>query len=70
MVHLGPDERLHVDGTRDNVVCVADGLLYVRVDDDDDDVLLMGGDRIVLHAGTAVHAWNAGDEPAQVIVGA
>jgi uncharacterized cupin superfamily protein len=61
VVQLEPDERLHVD---DGVVCVADGLLYVRAGDDD--VVLTSGDQIALSAGA--HAWNAGDEPAQVII--
>ena len=61
VVHLEPDERLSV---RSGVVCVADGLLYVRAGDDD--VLLLSGEQMVL--GRDARAWNAGDERAQVII--
>jgi hypothetical protein len=66
MVHLEPDDRLALDLAREHVVCVADGLLYLTIGDDD--VMLMGGEQIVVPAGSGVHAWNAGDEPARVIV--
>src|SRR5688500_14054247 len=66
VVELASDDRLALDNSRDNVVCVADGLLYLTVGDDD--VMLVGGEQIKLRAGTDVRAWNAGDEPAQVIL--
>ena len=66
MVRLEPDDRLALDLTRENVVCIADGLLYLAIGDDD--VTLMGGEQIVVPAGSDIRAWNAGDEPARVIV--
>ena len=66
IVHLDPDEPLPLDASRENVVCVADGLVYLTIGDED--VILMSGERVALRAGDDVRAWNAGDEPARVIV--
>jgi hypothetical protein len=65
-VQLEPDDRLGVDTNRDNLISVTEGLLYLAIGDDD--VMLLGGEQIALRAGEPVRAWNAGDEPTQVII--
>jgi quercetin dioxygenase-like cupin family protein len=66
-VQLAPDEQLRLEEHGDRFVCVLEGVVYVTFREDD--VLLMPGDQLVIHAGEAHRAWNAGDEPARVVVG-
>ena len=63
---LAAGDLLSTDSTRDQLVRVADGIVYVRREDDD--AVLLAGDSITLHAGEPRRVWNAGDETAQVAV--
>jgi quercetin dioxygenase-like cupin family protein len=63
---LTAGELVSTDTTKDQIVRVTDGILYVRRDDDE--AVLVAGDSTTLRAGEPRRAWNAGDEPARVVV--
>jgi|tagenome__1003787_1003787.scaffolds.fasta_scaffold20962731_5 mannose-6-phosphate isomerase-like protein (cupin superfamily) len=62
---VAPDERLHVDPSRDTSLSVVDGVVYAAIGDDD--YVMTPGDRVAIPAGAAVRVWNAGDEVARVV---
>jgi quercetin dioxygenase-like cupin family protein len=66
VVALAPEQHLPLDSPREVTLAVFDGVLYVTVGDDD--YVLMPGDSVSLRAGARARAWNAGDDPARVIV--
>ena len=63
---LAPGDLLRTDPSRNQLIRVTDGIVYVRRDDDD--AVLLPGDAITIAAGAPRRVWNAGDEPARVIV--
>jgi quercetin dioxygenase-like cupin family protein len=63
---LAPGDALGTDSSVDQLVRVTDGVVYVRRGDDD--AVLLAGDAITIPAGESRRVWNAGDEPARVIV--
>jgi quercetin dioxygenase-like cupin family protein len=63
---LAPGDPLHTDPSRDELIRVTDGIVYVRLGDDD--AVLVAGDSITVAAGEPRRAWNAGDETARVEV--
>jgi quercetin dioxygenase-like cupin family protein len=67
-MQLAPDQRLELEASREQVISVAAGVLYVALGDDE--VVLTAGDSVTIAAGEPRRAWNAGDEPAEVDVSA
>jgi mannose-6-phosphate isomerase-like protein (cupin superfamily) len=65
---LAPGDALATDPSLNQLVRVTDGLVYVRRGDDD--AVLFAGDALTIPAGEPRRVWNAGDEPARVIVAA
>ncbi|MEA2467154.1 MAG: Mannose-6-phosphate isomerase [Thermoleophilaceae bacterium] len=65
-MQLAPAQRLELDSPCDQVVTVEAGVLYVVLADDE--VALTPGDSLRVASGEPARAWNAGDEPAQVVV--
>ena len=69
VVELAVDERIdpaQLDTRRDATLAVVDGIVCVSVGDDD--YVLMPGDSVTLRAGADARAWNAGDDPARLII--
>ena len=64
--NLAVGELLSTDTERDQTIRVTDGILYVRRDDDE--AVLTAGDSVTLYAGEPRRVWNAGDEPARVVI--
>jgi quercetin dioxygenase-like cupin family protein len=65
-MQLAPDQPLELDASREQVVSVSAGVLYVALDGDE--MVLTAGDLVTIAAGSRRRVWNAGDEPAQVTV--
>ena len=65
-MQLAPEQRLELDASREQVIAVAAGVVYVALADDE--VVLTAGDSIAIAAGEPRRAWNAGDSIAHVVV--
>jgi len=65
-MELAPDQRLRLETSRDQVVSVAEGVLYVVIGENE--AVLTAGDSIAIAAGEQARAWNGGDETARVEV--
>ena len=66
---LQPDERLpgdRLDESRDQLIVVSEGVVYVALEDDDS--VLTPGDSALIRAGQPRRVWNAGDETARFVV--
>jgi quercetin dioxygenase-like cupin family protein len=65
-MQLAPDQPLELDASCDQLISVADGIVYVALEDGE--AVLSAGDSVVIPAGAPRRAWNAGDEAASVEV--
>jgi quercetin dioxygenase-like cupin family protein len=63
---LAPGDPLVTDRGRSLLLRVVDGIVYVQMEDDES--VLLPGDSALLPAGEARRVWNAGDEPAHVLL--
>ncbi|MEA2431839.1 MAG: hypothetical protein QOI19_2312 [Thermoleophilaceae bacterium] len=63
---LAPGDPVRTDSSRNQLIRVTEGVVYVTREDDD--VVLYPGDAITIASGTPLRAWNAGDETARVFV--
>jgi quercetin dioxygenase-like cupin family protein len=66
---LRPDERLdsaRMGETRDQLIVVSEGVVYVALEDDDR--VLTPGDQTLIRAGEPRCVWNAGDETARFVI--
>jgi mannose-6-phosphate isomerase-like protein (cupin superfamily) len=66
VAELAPDDRLHLDDEREQVLSVIKGVLVVALAEDD--AILTPGDFVTVGAGVRARAWNGGDEDVRVVV--
>jgi mannose-6-phosphate isomerase-like protein (cupin superfamily) len=63
---LAPGDLVRTDASRNQLIRVTEGVVYVTREDDE--AVLFAGDAITIPSGTPGRAWNAGDETARVFV--
>jgi quercetin dioxygenase-like cupin family protein len=63
---LAPGDLVRTDSSRNQLIRVTEGVVYVRRDDED--AVLLAGDSITIASGTPRRVWNAGDDDARVFV--